>query len=105
MSRKITLSVPVDIVVRDRDVKLLAIIDRINDASGPRAHVSLSTLSDEMGLSQATLRRSVYACCEDGYLEVRKNYMKNGAQLENSYQVTPDGIAIVKAARQAGLVA
>lgn len=104
MSKKITLRVPVDLVVRDRDVYLLATVERLSSVRGHTARVPLSTLAEELGKSPDTTRRAMSSCQRGGYLRVRRNYHRNGAQLENSYSLTPTGSAIVQAAREEGML-
>lgn len=105
MSRKIKLSVPVEVVVRDRDARLCGILSRLSRRPGVPVKIALSRLAEEMALSPDTLRRAVSSCCAEGYLTVTENYLDNGTQLENSYTLTKDGIAIAKAAHEAGMVA
>lgn len=105
MSRKVTLSVPVDIVVRDRDVRLLAAVSDAAPRAGRPLQISLAQLSDALGTSVFTCRRAVISCRDEGYLEVQEHHMPNGAQRENSYRLTPAGEAVLHSARQANLVA
>lgn len=105
MSKKIRLSVPIEVVVRNRDAKLLETIDRMSAKSGTSVVISLPCLSRELDISLDTLRRAITSCQEEGYLHVGENYLSNGARLANSYTLTPDGIALAKAARTSDLVA
>lgn len=105
MSRKIKLTVPVEVVVRDRDARLCGILDRLSKRPGMPVVISMSRLASELGSSPDTLRRAVASCREEGYLSVTENYFDNGAQLENTYTLTTHGIAIAKAASAAGMVA
>ena len=104
MSKKITLKVPVNMVVRDRDVYLLAAVERLSNPRRRAARVPLSALARELGASPDTMRRAVSSCQKDGYLKVHANFHSNGAQLENSYALTSTGAAIVEAAREEGLL-
>lgn len=106
MSRKVTLQVPVDIVVRDRDVHVLALVWTRGGASN-RGGVSASirSFADELNVSLDTARRALASCEEAGYLTVSANRMENGGQLENTYRVTKRGEDILEAARKAGIIA
>ena len=103
MSRKVTLTVPVDIVVRDRDVHVLALVKKRSGASSHGVSASIRSFADELDVSLDTARRAL-ASCEAGYLTVRANRMENGGQLENTYCVTKSGDGVIEAARRAGLI-
>ena len=103
MSRKVTLTVPVDIVVRDRDVHVLALVKKRSGASSHGVSASIRSFADELDVSLDTARRALASCEEAGYLTVRANRMKNGGQLENTYCVTKSGDGVIEAARRAGL--
>lgn len=104
MSRKVTLTVPVDIVVRDRDVHVLALVKKRSGASSHGVSASIRSFADELGVSLDTARRALASCEEAGYLTVRANRMKNGGQLENTYCVTKSGDGVIEAARRVGLI-
>ena len=104
MSRKVTLTVPVDIVVRDRGVHVLALVKKRSGASSHGVSASIRSFADELDVSLDTARRALASCEEAGYLTVRANRMKNGGQLENTYCVTKSGDGIIEAARRAGLI-
>ena len=48
MSRKVTLTVPVDIVVRDRDVHVLALVKKRSGASSHGVSASIRSFADEL---------------------------------------------------------
>ncbi|MFR3735230.1 MAG: hypothetical protein ACLTWM_05230 [Collinsella bouchesdurhonensis] len=104
MSRKVTLTVPVDIVVRDRDVHVLALVKKRSVASKHGVSASIRSFADELDVSLDTARRALASCEEAGYLTVSANRMENGGQLENTYCVTKRGDGIIEAARRAGLI-
>lgn len=105
MSKKIALSVPVQVIVRDRDARLLAVIARLSERDGGSAAVSHAELAAELGLSLDTMRRAVISCRDEGYLRVTENYLPNGGRMANSYVLTDRGAALAEAAREALLVA
>lgn len=104
MSRKVTLTVPVDIVVRDQDVHVLALVKKRSGASKHGISASIRSFADELDVSLDTARRALASCEEAGYLTVSANRMENGGQLENTYCVTKHGDGIIEAARRAGLI-
>lgn len=104
MSKKITLKVPVDVVVRDRDVRMLAAVARRAKRPGAAVDASIRSLSRDIDVSLDTGRRALSSCVEEGFLTMRENRLDNGCQVENSYAVTPQGRAILDAARSVGLV-
>lgn len=104
MSRKIKLKVPVDVVVRDRDVLMLAAIDELSCGSDRSVSASLRTLSEKLGVSALTARRAIASCVEEQMLVVSENRLANGGQVENSYLLTERGRSILKAARDAEIV-
>lgn len=104
MSKKIKLKVPVDVVVRDRDVMMLAALDDLSGAAGRAVSASLRVLSEKLGVSAFTARRAIAACVEEQMLVVSENCLANGGQIENSYLITDRGHAILDAAREAGIV-
>lgn len=104
MSRKVCLQVPVEITVRDRDVKALAAIEDKQKRAGSAVTVSLKILASRIDASVDTTRRALKSCVDEGYLTVTANCLENGGQIENSYKVTARGSAVVKAAREAGIV-
>lgn len=104
MSKKVTLKVPVDIVVRDRDVYVLALVKARSGASSHGVSASIRSFADELDVSLDTARRALASCEEAGYLTVSANRMENGGQLENTYCVTKRGDEIIDAARKAGLI-
>ena len=91
MSRKVTLTVPVDIVVRDRDVHVLALVKKRSGASSHGISASIRSFADELDVSLDTARRALASC-------------ENGGQLENTYCVTKTGDGVIEAARRAGLI-
>ena len=105
MSKKVTLKVPVDIVVRDRDVHVLALVKARSGASNHGVSASIRSFATELDVSLDTARRALASCEEAGYLTVSTNRMENGGQLENTYCVTKCGDEILDAARKAGLIA
>lgn len=104
MSRKIKLKVPVDVVVRDRDVLMLAAIDELSCGSDRSVSASLRTLSEKLGVSTFTAHRAIASCVEEQMLVVSENRLANGGQVENSYLLTERGRSILKAARDAEIV-
>lgn len=104
MSRKVVLQVPVDVVVRDRDVHMLNAVHARSRKPGALVDISIRTLSVEIGTSLDTARRALNSCVEEGFLTMRENRLDNGCQVENSYAVTDRGLAILKAAHAAGLI-
>lgn len=105
MSRKVTLQVPVDIVVRDRDVHVLGLVWARGGVSNRGVSASIRSFADELNVSLDTARRALASCEEAGYLTVSANRMENGGQLENTYRVTKRGEDILEAARKAGIIA
>lgn len=104
MSRKIKLKVPVDVVVRDRDVMMLAAIDELSDGADRSVSASLKVLAEKFGVSAFTARRAIASCVEEQMLVVSENRLANGGQVENSYLLTERGRSILRAAREAGIV-
>lgn len=104
MSRKVTINVPVEVTVRDRDMRLLSAVDRLSSGREQSVRVPLAQLSEETEASVYTARRSIRACEEDGYLVVISNCLANGTQQENSYRITEEGSRVLMAARAAGIV-
>lgn len=107
MSRKVNLTVPVEFTVRDRDMKVLAVIDELSRrqrSCGRPIPVSLKALSDELGMSLATVRRAVSSCVKGRMLTVEENHLSNGGQMENGYALTEHGRSLVSSARVAGIV-
>ena len=51
MSRKVTLTVPVDIVIRDRDVHVLALVKKRSGASSHGVSASIRSFADELDVS------------------------------------------------------
>lgn len=104
VSRKIVLQVPVDVTVRDRDVRVLAAVDEL--AVKPCAEVSASIRSFAIALdvSVDTARRALASCEDAGYLTIRTNRLENGGQVENTYAITSTGYRVLQAARSAGLL-
>ena len=104
MSKKVRIKVPVEIVVRDRDVRVLGMLAL--HAAHPDAPVSvgLRLLADAMGTSPDTTRRALRSCVEEGYLTMRTNRLENGGQTENVYRITSRGRSVLDAARAAGVV-
>lgn len=104
MSRKIALRVPMTIMVRDRDVAVLAIIAGVSKHPEKPSGISLKTVARRLNASSMTARRALNACREAGYLIIASNKLHNGAQLENSYALTQQGMDVLNAARAAGIV-
>lgn len=104
MSRKVTLKVPVDVVVRDRDMHMLNAVNARSRKPGASAEASIRSLANDIDASLDTARRALNSCVEEGFLTMRENRLANGCQVENSYTVTERGMAILGAARSAGLV-
>ena len=70
MSKKIALRVPVTVMVRDRDIAVLAIIERAAGGRGREVSLGLKHIASELEASLDTARRAVNACRDAGYLEV-----------------------------------
>lgn len=104
MSRKVVLQVPVDVVVRDRDVRMLDAVHALSRKPGAPVSVAIRSLAVEIDVSLDTARRALNSCVEEGLLTMQENRLDNGCQVENSYAVTERGLAILKAARAAGLM-
>ena len=104
MSRKVVLQVPVDVVVRDRDVHMLNAVNTRSRKPGAPVSVAIRTLAAEIDTSLDTARRALNSCVDEGFLTMQENRLDNGCQVENTYSVTARGIAILTAARTAGLV-
>lgn len=106
MAKRITLIVPTSVVVRDRDLELLSIIDhhtlRPGAKTGP---VAIKELAAELGTSADTCRRATQAAEEAGYLRVSETWLSNGGRAQNSFALTDRGRAVLDAARTAGYVA
>lgn len=104
MSRKVTLKVPVEMIVRDRDVRMLAAIDRRSKRVGAPVSVSIRMLAKDTDTSLDTARRALTSCMDEGFLTIRECRLDNGCQVENAYTVTPRGLAVLDSARETGLV-
>ena len=104
MSRKVVLQVPVDVVVRDRDVRMLNAVHGRSRKPGAPVSVAIRSLATEIDASLDTARRALNSCVDEGLLTMQENRLDNGCQVENSYAVTERGMAILNAARAAGLV-
>lgn len=104
MSKKVTLRVPIDVVVRDRDMLALGALDSLAEAPGSPVSVSIRDLAQRLGVSTFTARRAVAACEEDELVTVTQNRLSSGGIAENSYALTERGLAILAAAREAGIV-
>lgn len=104
MSKKIALRVPVTIMVRDRDIAVLAIIERAAGGRGREVSLGIKWMASKLGASPDTARRAVNACRDAGYLEVTPAENDDGGHAENAYRLTKRGEEIVEAARQAGLL-
>lgn len=115
MSKKIALSIPVTVTVLDRDLALLDLVDRLCADSGVPApgrvrgsrdvvSASVAKLADASGTSLSTCRRAIASVRDAGYLEVNERYLENGGRMESLYGLTERGRAVVRAARQAGVL-
>lgn len=104
MSKKVILHVPVDMKVRDRDIRALALIDVRSQRPGASVTVSLHHLASELKVSQDTMRRALSSCRELGYLKIVQNRLASGGQVENSYTLTDLGLSVLNAARTSGVV-
>lgn len=104
MSKKVTISVPVEVTVRDRDMRLLAAVTRLAAGSESETRASIGRLSAETDSSVDTVRRAVRSCVASGYLVVMANSLENGTRQENTYALTGEGRRILAAARAAGVV-
>lgn len=105
MSRKIIVRVPVEVVVRDRDVRLLVTLLDMGGKRRKPVKVSLSTLAESLESTLDTTRRAIKACSDEGYLVVQENYLENGTQLENTYRLTQQGLTLALAAQDSGVLA
>lgn len=77
MSRKVTLTVPVDIVVRDWDVHVLPLVKKRSGASSHGVSASIRSFADGLNVSLYTARRALASCEEAGYLTVRANRVEH----------------------------
>lgn len=105
MSKKVMLKqVSLDITVRDRDVRILDLIERRMVRPGRHVSISLRYLAAELGVSMDTARRGLNSCVKEQFLTSRENRLESGCQVENSYAVTPRGLSVLAAARRDGIV-
>lgn len=105
MSRKVVLQVPIEVIVRDRDMKLLAAVDSRAAGSCREVAVPIRVLASDLDISVDTVRRALTACIAEGYLTARENRLENYCQMENIYALTASGARVLHAARDAGIVA
>lgn len=104
MAKKVRLVVPTEVVVRDSDMRLLHLVDLRSASRRRGATLSSQQMADGLGVSSATAHRTVRSCADRGYLTVQSNRRDNGAQVANSYQLTSEGMVVLTAARDAGVV-
>lgn len=104
MAKRVRITVPTQMVVRDCDMQMLDVIDRLQASDRSGARIAGRDLAEKLEISPATMHRNVNSCVERGFLEVRARRQGNGAQLANSYYLTEVGRAVLNAAREAGVV-
>lgn len=69
----------------------LAILHWLSKANDGRCACSVQRLGDAVGKSEATTRNSLKALEGQGLIVIYARYLKNGARLENEYELTPLG--------------
>ena len=104
MARRVRLVVPTEVLVRDIDMRTLDAVDRASKRPTRPVSIASRELASNVGASAATVHRAVVSSVESGFLIVDEQHLENGAQLANTYALTKRGLAVLAAARDAGLV-
>lgn len=103
MAKRVQLTIPMQVTVRDLDMRLLDILEK--KTVTPRKGVMMPSreAATALGVSDATAHRSLVNCVEQGYVSVRVNRQDTGAQMPNSYVFTKQGKMLLTAAREMGV--
>lgn len=75
MAKRLKLVVPTEITVRDIDMEVLDMVDKLSRRPGAPVSLTYRELADELGKSQRTAFRAVESCLERGFLSADSAFL------------------------------
>ena len=82
-------------IIEQRRIRILRYLERRAGQDGS-ASVSNGELAEAMGLTVQQVRAAMRGLAGQGMLSSRPQYLRNGAQAENAYRLTPCGRRLLR---------
>lgn len=81
--------------LNETDCELLRLIAERAHGSLREVPIGLSEMSEGIGRSVATVKRSYSSLARQGLIEVLARHLANGGRMENAYRLTRDGYVVL----------
>ena len=96
MTKRAKVSAVAGVRVNERELAILKHIE----AAGGSCSLGVNEFSRQFACSVATVRNCIKALENKGLVSVQSRFLRNGGQLENEYELMPEGSRVLDLAAQ-----